>query len=244
LFWEFYMSVTSDSSVYPRPAAGVHPPHTTGDYRSSRARHPKEPLVIIPQTLSELTGPAYPYGHLSALDSDLTRQHAGDPIGQRITLQGRVLDEDGRPIPQTLVEIWQANAAGRYTHARDNNRAPLDPNFSGAGRTLTDADGRWRFVTIMPGAYPWPNHHNAWRPRHVHFSLFGPNFLTRLITQMYFPGDPLHALDPVLNSVPDPRGRERLVCNFDINLTEPDWALGFSWDIVLRGRNATPMERL
>ena len=238
------MSVTSDSSVYPRPAAGVHPPHTTGDYRSSRARHPKEPLVIIPQTLSELTGPAYPYGDLSALDSDLTRQHAGDPIGQRITLQGRVLDEDGRPIPQTLVEIWQANAAGRYTHARDNNRAPLDPNFSGAGRTLTDAEGRWRFVTIMPGAYPWPNHHNAWRPRHVHFSLFGPNFLTRLITQMYFPGDPLHALDPVLNSVPDPRGRERLVCNFDINLTEPDWALGFSWDIVLRGRNATPMERL
>ena len=238
------MSVTSDSSFYPRPAAGIHPPHTTEDYRSSHARHPKEPLVIIPQTLSELTGPVYPYGHLSALDSDLTRQHAADPIGQRITLQGRVLDEDGRPIPQTLVEIWQANAAGRYTHARDNNRAPLDPNFSGAGRTLTDAEGRWRFVTIMPGAYPWPNHHNAWRPRHVHFSLFGPNFLTRLITQMYFPGDPLHALDPVLNSVPDPRGRERLVCNFDINLTEPDWALGFSWDIVLRGRNATPMERL
>jgi protocatechuate 3,4-dioxygenase beta subunit len=244
LFWEFYMSVTSDSSVYPRPAAGAHPPHTTADYRSSRARHPKEPLVIIPQTLSELTGPAFPYGHLSALDCDLTRQHAGEPIGQRITLQGRVLDEDGRPIPQTLIEIWQANAAGRYTHARDSNRAPLDPNFSGAGRTLTDAEGRWRFATIMPGAYPWPNHHNAWRPRHVHFSLFGPNFLTRLITQMYFPGDPLHALDPVLNSVPDPHGRERLVCNFDINLTEPDWALGFSWNIVLRGRNATPMERL
>jgi len=236
------MSVTSDSSVYPRPAAGIHPPHTTEDYRSSRARHPKEPLVIIPQTLSELTGPAYPYGHLSALDSDLTKQHAGDPVGQRITLQGRVLDEDGRPVPQTLVEIWQANAAGRYTHAKDNNRAPLDPNFSGAGRTLTDAEGRWRFVTIMPGAYPWPNHHNAWRPRHVHFSLFGPNFLTRLITQMYFPGDPLHALDPVLNAVPDPRGRERLICDFDINLTEPDWALGFSWDIVLRGRHATPME--
>ncbi len=236
------MSVTSDSSVYPRPAAGIHPPHTTEDYRSSHARHPKEPLVIIPQTLSELTGPVDPYGHLSALDSDLTRQHAADPIGQRITLQGRVLDEDGRPVPQTLVEVWQANAAGRYTHAKDNNRAPLDPHFSGAGRTLTDAEGRWRFVTIMPGAYPWPNHHNAWRPRHVHFSLFGPNFLTRLITQMYFPGDPLHALDPVLNSVPDPRGRERLICEFDINLTEPDCALGFSWNIVLRGRHATPME--
>jgi protocatechuate 3,4-dioxygenase, beta subunit len=237
------MTVRSDSSTYRRPATGVHPPHTTDDYKSSRARHPKEPLVIIPQTLSELTGPAYPYGHLGALDSDLTTQHTGDPIGQRITLQGRVLDEDGRPVPQTLVEIWQANGAGRYTHAKDTNRAPLDPNFSGAGRTLTDADGRWRFVTIMPGAYPWPNHHNAWRPRHVHFSLFGPNFLTRLITQMYFPGDPLHALDPVLNSVPDPRGRERLICRFDINLTEPDWALGFWWDIVLRGRDATPMER-
>ncbi len=153
-----------------------------------------------------------------------------------------MLDEDGRPVPQTLVEVWQANAAGRYTHAKDNNPAPLDPNFSGAGRTLTDAEGRWRFITIMPGAYPWPNHYNAWRPRHVHFSLFGQNFLTRLITQMYFPGDPLHALDPVLNAVPDPRGRERLLCKFDIDLTEPGWALGFSWDIVLRGRHATPME--
>ena len=241
--------MSSDSGVrpgqdaYPRPAAGTHPPHTTPDYRSSHRRHPTEPLVILPHTLSELTGPAYPYGHLSALDSDLTKQHGGDPIGQRITLQGRVLDEDGRPVPDTLVEIWQANAAGRYTHYRDNNRAPLDPNFSGAGRALTDSDGRWRFVTIMPGAYPWPNHHNAWRPRHVHFSLFGPNFLTRLITQMYFPGDPLHALDAVMNTVPDPRARERLICRFDINLTEPDWALGFDWDIVLRGRDATPFEQ-
>ena len=235
--------VRPGDTVYPRPAAGTHPPHTTTDYRSSHRRHPTEPLVILPHTLSELTGPAYPYGHLSALDSDLTKQHGGDPIGQRITLQGRVLDEDGRPVPDTLVEIWQANAAGRYTHYRDNNRAPLDPNFSGAGRALTDSDGRWRFVTIMPGAYPWPNHHNAWRPRHVHFSLFGPNFLTRLITQMYFPGDPLHALDAVMNTVPDPRARERLICRFDINLTEPDWALGFDWDIVLRGRDATPFEQ-
>lgn len=236
------MTMTSDTSAWPRPPAGVHPPNTTPDYKSSRLRHPQEPLVIIPHTLSELTGPAFPYGHLSVLDADLTRQHGGEPIGQRITLQGRVLDEDGRPVPQTLVEVWQANAAGRYTHHKDNNRAPLDPNFSGAGRTLTDAEGCWRFVTIMPGAYPWPNHHNAWRPRHVHFSLFGQNFLTRLITQMYFPGDPLHALDPVMNSVPDPKGRERLICAFDINLTEPDWALGFTWDIVLRGRHATPME--
>jgi protocatechuate 3,4-dioxygenase beta subunit len=237
------MSITADSTRYPRGARQVHPPDTTPDYRSSHKRHPKEPLVIMPQTLSELTGPAYPYGHLHALDADLTTQHAAAPIGQRITLQGRVLDEDGRPVPETLVEIWQANAAGRYTHAKDNNRAPLDPNFSGAGRTLTDRDGRWRFVTIMPGAYPWPNHHNAWRPRHVHFSLFGQNFLTRLITQMYFPGDPLHALDPVMNAVLDPRARERLICRFDIDLTEPDWALGFSWDIVLRGHNETPMEQ-
>jgi len=237
------MTKTIDTSVYPRPRAGVHPPNTTPDYHSSKLRHPKQPLVIVPPTRSELTGPAYPYGHLSALDADLTKQHASDPIGQRITLQGRVLDEEGRPVPQTLVEIWQANAAGRYTHARDNNAAPLDPNFSGAGRTLTDAEGRWRFITILPGAYPWPNHYNAWRPRHVHFSLFGHNFLTRLITQMYFPGDPLHALDPVMNAVPEPRGRERLICRFDIDLTEPDWALGFWWDIVLRGRGATPMER-
>jgi protocatechuate 3,4-dioxygenase, beta subunit len=233
----------SERRAYPRPAAGVHPPPTTGDYNSSRLRHPGEPLVIIPHTLSELTGPAYPYGHLSALDSDLTAQHAAQPIGQRITLQGRVLDEDGRPVPNTLIEIWQANAAGRYTHYRDNNAAPLDPNFSGAGRTLTDSEGRWRFITIMPGAYPWPNHYNAWRPKHVHFSLFGQNFLTRLITQMYFPGDPLHALDPVLNSVPDPLGRERLICRFDIGLTEPNLSLGFAWDIVLRGRGATPMEK-
>jgi protocatechuate 3,4-dioxygenase, beta subunit len=237
------MTMTSDTSVYPRPTAGVHPPNTTRDYNSSKLRHPKEPLIIIPHTLSELTGPAYPYGHLGALDADLTRQHAADPIGQRITLQGRVLDEDGLPVPQTLVEVWQANAAGRYTHAKDNNPAPLDPNFSGAGRTMTDAEGRWRFVTIMPGAYPWPNHYNAWRPRHVHFSLFGQNFLTRLITQMYFPGDPLHPLDPVLNAVPDAGGRERLICRFDIDLTEPGRALGFAWDIVLRGRHATPMER-
>ena len=237
------MTKTGDKSSYARPPAGVHPPKTTPDYHSSRLRHPHEPLVIIPHTLSELTGPASPYGHLNALDADLTRQHAAAPIGQRITLQGRVLDEDGRAVPHTLIEIWQANGAGRYTHFRDNNVAPLDPNFSGAGRTLTDAEGRWRFVTIMPGAYPWPNHYNAWRPRHVHFSLFGQNFLTRLITQMYFPGDPLHALDPVMNAVPDPRGRDRLICRFDIDLTEPGQSLGFAWDIVLRGRHATPMER-
>ena len=235
--------VTGRNRQYPRVPDNVHPPISREDYRSSRLRHPQQPLVIVPHTLSELTGPAYPYGHLNTMDSDLTRQHAGEPIGQRIILAGRVLDEDGRPVRNTLVEIWQANGAGRYLHAKDTNPAPLDPNFSGAGRTITDENGAWRFTTIRPGAYPWPNHRNAWRPSHVHFSLFGQNFLTRLITQMYFPGDPLHALDPVMNSVQDPAARQRLVAAFDIDLTEPDWALGFRWDIVLRGREETPMEK-
>ena len=227
---------------YPRPPAGTHPPNDSPGYRSTTLRHPKEPLVIIPHTLSELTGPVYPYGRMEASDNDLTRQHASEPLGERIIVQGRVLDEDGRPIPQTLVEVWQANAAGRYAHRVDDHPAPLDPNFSGAGRTVTDEEGRYRFVTIRPGAYPWRNHPNAWRPAHIHFSLFGTGFLSRLITQMYFPGDPLMPIDPVLNSIPDERARLRLVSTFDINVTEPEWALGFTFDIVLRGSNATPME--
>jgi protocatechuate 3,4-dioxygenase, beta subunit len=228
---------------YPRPPAGTHPPNDSPGYRSTILRHPQEPLVVIPHTLSELTGPMYPYGRMEASDSDLTRQHAGEPLGERIIVQGRVLDEDGRPIPQTLVEVWQANAAGRYAHRVDDHPAPLDPNFSGAGRTVTDEDGRYRFVTIRPGAYPWRNHPNAWRPAHIHFSLFGNGFLSRLITQMYFPGDPLMPIDPVLNSIPDQRARQRLVSTFDINVTEPEWALGFTFDIVLRGSAATPMEK-
>lgn len=227
---------------YPRPPAGTHPPNDSPGYRSTILRHPNEPLVVIPHTLSELTGPMYPYGRMEASDSDLTRQHAGEPLGERIIVQGRVLDEDGRPIPHTLVEVWQANAAGRYAHRVDDHPAPLDPNFSGAGRTVTDEEGRYRFVTIRPGAYPWRNHPNAWRPAHIHFSLFGNGFLSRLITQMYFPGDPLMPLDPVLNSIPDERARQRLVSKFDINVTEPEWALGFTFDIVLRGSNETPME--
>jgi protocatechuate 3,4-dioxygenase, beta subunit len=226
---------------YRRVPAGVHPPADPA-YKSTVLRHPKEPLVVIPQTLSELTGPAYPYGRIGELDQDLTRQHPGEPLGERIVVEGRVLDDDLRPIPDTLVEIWQANAAGRYAHRVDTHDAPLDPNFSGAGRTVTDSGGRYRFVTIMPGHYPWRNHPNAWRPAHIHFSIFGQSFLTRLITQMYFPGDPLQPLDPVLNAIPDAAARQRLVSTFDIGLTEPDWALGFRWDIVLRGRDATPME--
>jgi protocatechuate 3,4-dioxygenase, beta subunit len=227
---------------YPRPAAGTHPPNDSPGYRSTILRHPKEPLVIIPHTLSELTGPVYPYGRMEDSDSDLTRQHAGEPLGERIIVQGRVLDEDGRPIPKTLVEVWQANAAGRYAHRVDDHPAPLDPNFSGAGRTVTDGEGRYRFVTIRPGAYPWRNHPNAWRPAHIHFSLFGAGFLSRLITQMYFPGDPLMPIDPVLNSIPDERARQRLVSKFDLKVTQPEWALGFTFDIVLRGSKATPME--
>lgn len=225
-----------------RPPTGTHPPNDSPGYRSTALRHPNEPLVIIPHTLSELTGPVYPYGRIDAGDSDLTRQHEGEPQGERIIVQGRVLDEDGRPIPNTLVEVWQANAAGRYTHRIDHHPAPLDPNFSGAGRTLTDDQGRYRFVTIKPGAYPWLNHPNAWRPAHIHFSLFGTSFLSRLITQMYFPGDPLMPYDPILNSIPDERARQRLVANFDWNITEPEWALGYTFDIVLRGSSATPME--
>ena len=228
--------------IYRRPPAGTHPPNDSPGYGSTALRHPKEPLVIIPQTLSEITGPAYPYGRVQATDNDLTRQHAGEPLGERIIVEGRVLDEDGRPIPKTLVEVWQANAAGRYAHRVDGHAAPLDPNFSGAGRTLTDEEGRYRFVTIRPGAYPWRNHDNAWRPAHIHFSLFGTSFLSRLITQMYFPGDPLMPYDPIFNSIPDASARQRLIANFDLSTTQPEWALGFTFDIVLRGSNATPME--
>lgn len=230
-------------TTYRRPPAGTHPPNDSPGYRSTARRHPTEPLIVIPHTLSELTGPVYPYGKIDANDSDLTRQHAGEPLGERIIVQGRVLDEDGRPIPQTLVEVWQANAAGRYAHRVDTHPAPLDPNFSGGGRTITDDHGRYRFVTIRPGAYPWRNHDNAWRPAHIHFSLFGTSFLSRLVTQMYFPGDPLMPADPVLNSIPDPNARQRLVAAFDWAVTEPEWALGFTFDIVLRGSQATPMER-
>ena len=225
-----------------RPPEGTHPPNDSPGYRSTALRHPKEPLVIIPQTMTELTGPMYPYGHFETTDNDLTRQHAGEPLGERIIVEGRVFGDDGQVLPNTLVELWQANAAGRYAHRVDGHAAPLDPNFSGAGRTLTDAQGRYRFVTIRPGAYPWRNHDNAWRPAHLHFSLFGTNFLSRLITQMYFPGDPLMPYDPIFNSIPDANARQRLIASFDLNTTEPEWALGFRFDIVLRGSNATPME--
>ena len=200
------------------------------------------PLLIVPQTLTELTGPVFGHESIGPLDHDLTRQHEADPVGQRIVVQGRVLDEGGKPVPHTLIEVWQANAAGRYRHQVVQWDAPLDPNFTGAGRTLTDSEGRYRLVTVRPGAYPWRNHHNAWRPSHIHFSLFGQAFLTRLVTQMYFPGDGLLPLDPIFNSVPDARARERLVSSLDLAITEPAFALGYRFDLVIRGRDGTPME--
>ena len=219
-----------------------HPPYLYPDYKSTRLRAPEKPLVISPHTLSEVTGPVYGHGLIGELANDLTRQHEGEPLGERIIVTGRVLDGDGRPVRNSLIEVWQANAAGRYVHQGDRHPAPLDPNFTGAGRYLTDDEGRYRFVTVKPGAYPWKNHDNAWRPAHIHFSLFGPAFATRLVTQMYFPSDPLFDHDPIFQSVRDPKARQRLVSSFDLETTEPEWALGYRFDIVLRGRDATPME--
>lgn len=222
--------------------AGADPPFDHHDYVGTRLRAPKEPLVIIPSTLSEVTGPAYGDSAIGELDHDLTRQHAGQPLGERIVVSGRVLGSDGKPLRGQLVEIWQANAAGRYRHEVDAHDAPLDSNFDGAGRCLTDDDGWYRFITVKPGAYPWKNHPNAWRPNHIHFSLFGRAFTDRLITQMYFPGDPLFPFDPIFNSIRDAKARERVISTFDLSVTEPEWALGFRWDIVLGGREATPLE--
>jgi protocatechuate 3,4-dioxygenase, beta subunit len=222
--------------------ADVHPPHLFPDYRSTVSRSPSQPPLALRQELTEVTGPLLGQERVVPLDSDLTQQHDYEPIGQRIIVSGQVLDSDGRAVPDTLIEIWQANAAGRYRHEVDRWPAPLDANFSGLGRTMTDSEGRYRFTTIKPGAYPWSNHYNAWRPAHIHFSLFGRAFVQRLVTQMYFPDDPLFPYDPIMNSIPDPEGRERLVSSFSLEQTEPDWALAFSWDIVLRGRDATPFE--
>lgn len=217
------------------------PPSHWPDYRSTVLRSPRQAPLAIPQTLTEVTGPG-DWGRLMGPAMlDLTTQHKAAPQGQRIVVTGRVLDENGRPVPNTVVEIWQANAAGRYIHAKDDWPAPLDPNFTGVGRVITDAEGRYRYVTIRPGAYPWGNHKNAWRPAHIHLSLLGPAFATRLTTQLYFPDDPLIALDPIAGAVPAPF-LERLIARFDLDLTEPSWALGYHFDVVLRGRDATPME--
>ncbi len=237
-----YDPVVDTPGSYERVPDGVDPPLDSPAYKSTKLRHPKQPLVYLPQGLTELTGPALGGGPLGDADHDLTRQHEGEPIGERIIVSGRVFDTEGKPLRNTLVEIWQANACGRYRHRWDRYRAPLDPNFSGAGRCVTDDGGRYRFVTIKPGPYPWGNHYNAWRPAHVHFSLMGRAFAQRLVTQMYFPGDPLFAYDPIFNSIPDAAVRQRLVSRCDIHATEPDWAIAYEFDIFLRGPGATPFE--
>jgi protocatechuate 3,4-dioxygenase beta subunit len=221
---------------------GTHPPLDSPEYRSTALRHPTRDLVLLPQRLTELTGPVFGKERLAPGDDDLTQWGGGEAIGQRMVVHGQVRDGDGRPIPHTLIELWQANAGGRYNHVVDNWPAPLDPHFAGVGRVASDADGHYRFTTIRPGAYPWKNHLNAWRPAHIHFSLFGRSFTQRLVTQMYFPDDPLFGQDPIFNSIPDPRARERLLAGFDLSETVPEWALAFRWDIVLGGRDATPVE--
>jgi protocatechuate 3,4-dioxygenase beta subunit len=227
---------------YRRPRPGTQPEHLHPPYRSSLARAPRQALVPLPHTLSEVTGPVFGPDVVDVKAFDLTRQHGSPPAGERIVVWGRVLDEDGHAVPQTLVELWQANAAGRYLHAVDQHDAPIDPHFTGSGHVLTDQAGRYRFVTIRPGAYPWRNHANAWRPAHIHFSVFGPAFATRLVTQMYFPGDPLLASDPVFNGAADEEARNRLISVFDWEATVPEYALGYRFDIVLSGREATPWE--
>ncbi len=231
---------TAQVAGYRRDDVEADPPNDYPDYVATRLRAPKRPLIVLPHTLSEVTGPVYGHEKVGPLDHDLTRQHEGEPLGQRIIVSGRLLDGDGKPVRGQLVEIWQANAAGRYVHKVDTHPAPLDPNFTGAGRCLTDDDGRYRFITVQPGSYPWQNHYNAWRPAHIHFSLFGRAFATRLITQMYFPGDPLLEYDPIYQSVRDPKARERMISSFDLETTEPQWALAYRFDIVLRGRDETP----
>jgi protocatechuate 3,4-dioxygenase beta subunit len=236
-----YDPVTDTPTSYLREPADAHPPLDYPPYKSTQLRHPKQPLVYLPQTITEVTGPQLA-GLVGAGDDDLTSQHEGDPIGERITVSGRVFDTEGKPLRNTLVEIWQANAAGRYLHRWDRWPAPLDPNFSGAGRCLTDDGGRYRFLTIKPGPYPWGNHHNAWRPAHIHFSLLGRAFAQRLVTQMYFPGDPFFAYDPIWGSVRDEAARARMVSRFSIHGTEPNWAAAYEFDIYLRGPGSTPFE--
>jgi protocatechuate 3,4-dioxygenase beta subunit len=221
----------------------VFPPYLYEAYRSTIRRSPTRPLIDVPLTLSELTGPGPAISAMTAEDADLTRNAGtgGEAIGQRIIVTGRVLDAQGTPVPNTLVEVWQANAAGRYIHRADQWPGPLDPNFLGIGRCLTDGSGTYRFLTVRPGAYPWRNHPNAWRPAHIHFSLFGSSLVARLVTQMYFPDDPLHALDPIFSAVPA-AARSRLIAAYAHDVTEPEWALGYRWDVVLRGPAATPFE--
>ena len=228
---------------YRRPYPGTQPEHLHATYVSSIERAPTHPLIRLPHTSSEVTGPSLSEAFSDPKAADLTKQCSGEAIGQRIVVSGRVMDENGRPIRNSPIEIWQANACGRYMHERDQHDAPLDPNFTGKGFTLTDSNGGYKFITIKPGSYPWGNHYNAWRPAHIHFSLFGPAFVTRLVTQMYFPGDPLLPYDPIFNCTADEKARNRLISSFDWENVRPDWCLAFKWDIILRGREETSFEK-
>jgi protocatechuate 3,4-dioxygenase beta subunit len=232
----------ANPNPYRKSYFDTQPDYLYPAYRSTVKRAPTQPLVQLPQTLSEITGPLFTARDVAESDADLTAQHLGEPLGERMFVSGRVLDEGGKPVPNALIEMWQANSSGRYKHIVDNHDAPLDPNFTGFGRVVTDANGHYRFKTIKPGAYPWRNHHNAWRPAHLHFSLFGQGFAQRLVTQMYFPGDPLLEFDPMYMSVPDDKARQRLVSIFDWENTQPEYAIAYRFDIILRGRDATPME--
>ncbi|MEO8741078.1 MAG: protocatechuate 3,4-dioxygenase subunit beta [Casimicrobiaceae bacterium] len=232
----------TDVVGYRRPYFKTQPDYLYPPYRSTIKRSPTKPLVLLPHTLSEITGPVFGTADVKPGDSDLTNQHEFHPLGERIVVSGRLLDENSKPVANALIELWQCNASGRYRHVVDDHDAPLDPNFTGWGRVLTDAQGNYRFLTIKPGAYPWRNHYNAWRPAHLHFSIFGLGLVQRLVTQMYFPGDPLLAYDPMYNSVPDEKARQRLISQFDWERTIPDTALAYRFDIVLRGREDTPLE--
>jgi protocatechuate 3,4-dioxygenase beta subunit len=228
---------------YMREDENAHPPLDYPPYKSTALRHPRQPLIYLPHTVTEITGPQLgALGVAGEQENNLLVQHESDPIGERIIVTGRVFDTEGKPLRNTLVEIWQANSAGRYRHRWDRWPAPLDPNFSGAGRCQTDDEGRYSFLTIKPGPYPWGNHYNAWRPAHIHFSLMGRAFAQRLVTQMYFPGDPFFAYDPIFNSVRGERARQRMVASFSIHGTQPNWAAAYEFDIYLRGPGSIPFE--
>jgi protocatechuate 3,4-dioxygenase beta subunit len=233
------IQATADEGAPDAPMPRLHFP----PYRSSLLRHPTKELRRADPEGAELVAPVFGHSDVDPLEADLTVQGPGEPVGERITVAGRVVDGDGRPVRHQLVEIWQANAAGRYVHKGDQHPAPIDPAFIGAGRCLTGDDGEYRFTTIKPGPYPWRNHHNAWRPAHIHFSLFGTDFTQRLITQMYFPGDPLFALDPIYQSITDQRARDRLVATYDHEQSSHEWSMGYRWDIVLTGSHTTPVEQ-
>ncbi|MEE9426809.1 MAG: protocatechuate 3,4-dioxygenase subunit beta [Paracoccaceae bacterium] len=221
-----------------------HPPALTRNYKTSVARSPQYALISLENSASEITGPVFGHGDIDPNDNDLIKNYTqgGDPIGERIILHGRLLDENARPVANTLIEIWQANAGGRYRHKKDTYLAPIDPNFGGCGRTITDENGYYFFRTVKPGAYPWRNWANSWRPAHVHLSVFGTGFVQRLITQLYFEGDPLIYKCPIVNTISDPEAIEQLIARLDMNASIPLDSIAYRFDIVLRGRRSTLFE--